>query len=95
MFEARNGPGWNLTFDEFAATILSARHETGMPRRSWTADNRSHPRADQRSTVDFVAKNYELFGYDFDDLAAMKLSDFGTQQLAGKGPRIRKLIGTE
>ena len=86
-FEARNGPGWNLTIDELTATIRSARHETGSAKRSWDPKDRSHVVADQRATVDFVAKNYELFGYDADDLAAMKLGDFGTQLLSGKRPQ--------
>lgn len=86
-FEARNGTGWNLSFDDFTATIRSARHQTGTSSRSWDPNDRSHDGADQRATVDFVAKNYELFGYDADDLAAMKLGDFGTRLLTGKRPQ--------
>jgi hypothetical protein len=86
-FEARNGAGWDLSFDELTGTIRSARHRTGSSRRSWDPNDRSHDGADQRATVDFVAKNYELFGYDADDLTAMKLGAFGTRLLTGKRPQ--------
>ena len=86
-FKARNGAGWDLTFDELTATIRSARHETGSSRRSWDPDDRSHDGTDQRATMDFVAKNYELFGYDADDLAALKLVTFGTRLLTGERPQ--------